>query len=391
MTRDDEIYESVLKDVAQTMNLVAEPKTEDSVAHEHVLIVDDENGPRQALRMLLKEEHIVHIANDVEQAIEMVEDEPITLVITDLRMPKYTGVDLLCKVKEQYPDIQVIILTGYGQLDSAMKAVEFGAFAYMEKPFDNFDMLEHVKAGIERYHQEHERRILEDLALEANRFETIGRVVAGMVHDLGTPLSVLNGELELLKLKKEVSDLPRRLDTMQSQVQHCTDMVRTTMGLLRNESQGTQHFSLNSVLESCLSVCESTLRQAHVTVDHSFSSRLPACMGDTVMVRQAILNLINNACHAMSSQDSDRMITVKTWFEDNHVCLSVTDTGPGITEKDRLRIFDTFYTTKGKDGAGLGLAVVKNVMRRHCGTVFLANNPEMGASFILKFPVPNEN
>src|SRR5690606_547027 len=91
-----------------------------------VLVVDDEYGPRKALRMLLKEEYDVHIADGAEPALEILRTEPIELVITDVRMPKVTGVDLLREVKEINADIQVIIITGYGQLETAMKAVEYG-------------------------------------------------------------------------------------------------------------------------------------------------------------------------------------------------------------------------------------------------------------------------
>src|SRR5690606_29183709 len=98
-----------------------------------ILIVDDENGPRQALRMLLKEEHDVFLAEDVAKAQDLLRSEPIDLVITDLRMPKQSGVELLRWTKNQYPETEVIILTGFGELDSAMNAVEYGALAYIVK------------------------------------------------------------------------------------------------------------------------------------------------------------------------------------------------------------------------------------------------------------------
>src|SRR5690606_16185873 len=103
----------------------------------------------------------VHIADGAEPALEILRTEPIELVITDVRMPKVTGVDLLREVKEINADIQVIIITGYGQLETAMKAVEYGAFAYLEKPFDNQVMLDTVRSGQRRYRIERERRTFE--------------------------------------------------------------------------------------------------------------------------------------------------------------------------------------------------------------------------------------
>jgi signal transduction histidine kinase len=114
---------------------------------------------------------------------------------------------------------------------------------------------------------------------------------------------------------------------------------------------------------------------------------MPSCMGDLVLVRQAILNLITNACYAMNAQTEPKEIILRTWAEEGFVCLAVRDTGPGIPPDIREKIFETFFTTKSQAGTGLGLAVVRNVMRRHKGSVTLADPTGRGAEFILKFPV----
>ena len=152
----------------------------------HILVVDDEHGPRQALRMLLKEDFEVHLAEGAEAALEILKSTPIELVITDVNMPKITGVELLREIKAISIDIQVIILTGFGQLETAMKAVEYGAFAYMEKPFDNQVMIDLVQSGRRKYRVERERRTFEKLALEADRFETLGRIVSGIYAEVAT-------------------------------------------------------------------------------------------------------------------------------------------------------------------------------------------------------------
>jgi len=256
----------------------------------------------------------------------------------------------------------------------------------LEKPFDNNDMLQHVEAALHRYNRERERRIMEELAFEANRFETLGRVMAGMVHDLGTPLSVLEGQIEFLKIKSEHVDLPKRLETMQAQVHHCCDMVRNTMGFMRSESTRGMEVSLSHVVEECLKVGGHTLRDAKVTVQTTFSAEPVICVGEVVLIRQAVLNLINNACQALARREAPREIHIRTWAEDTTVCLSVTDNGEGIPAMARDRIFDTFYTTKGKEGTGLGLAVVRSVMTRHGGQVSLGQAPGGGAEFTLRFP-----
>jgi len=352
-----------------------------------ILVVDDENGPRQSLRMLLKEDYDVLMAQDVPAAMTLLEQEQVNLVITDIRMPRQSGVELLQFVKECYPETQVILLTGYAHLDTAMQAVEFGAFAYLEKPFDNDTMLRRVRDAVEKYREEHEHRVLERLAIEANRFETLGRLVSGMIHDLGTPLSVVGSQIEMLMVNPQRPDLEDRLHTMQSQVRHCSEMVRSAMNFLRYDNQPATPFYINNLLETCLEVGQPLLRGQNVQIKKELGTDMPTSIGDIVLVRQAILNLIANACHAMQKQEEPQELEFKTWVENDHVYLSVQDSGPGVPEQIRDCIFDTFFTTKGRKGSGLGLAVVKNVMRRHKGSVTLAASAGRGAKFILRLPI----
>jgi signal transduction histidine kinase len=352
-----------------------------------ILVVDDENGPRQALRMLLKEEHDVYVAPDVPVAQQILSDHEIDMVITDLRMPKLSGVHLLQWSKTLFPEIEVIILTGYGELDTAINAVEYGALAYVEKPFDADEILRHIDAGLEKRRHEIERRQLEELALEANRFETLGRFVSGMLHDLGTPLSVIGSQIDLIGYAGEQVVPNDRLGTMRTQVNLCSDIVRTAMNFLRHETQRFTIVSLNDIAQSCIDVSRALTVEHMVKVATDFDPDLPMCEGDYVLLRQAVLNLITNACQAMDGQEEARTIAVKTWREGETLFLSVTDNGPGIPAKDRAKVFNTFYSTKGDRGTGLGLAVVRNVMDRHRGNVVIGENGARGAVFTLRFPL----
>lgn len=353
-----------------------------------ILIVDDENGPRQALRMLLKEEFRVLTASGVAAALALLEREAVDLIITDIRMPEQSGIDLLRQIRERFPEIEVIILTGYGQLDTAVQALDFGAFAYIEKPFDNDVMLARVRASLAKRREFLEHRALEELAFQANRFETLGRLVTGTMHDLGTPLSVIGTHIEMLLRNSERSDLEARLKTMRAQVEHCTDIVRTTMNYLRQTPGKRTPYSLNTVVKACLDVARPILSKQEILTELDLDSDLPMLTGEIVLVRQAVLNLITNASQAMQGQKTPGRIRVRSWREANRVCLSVEDNGPGIPKEHRSRVFDALFTTKAERGTGLGLAVVKHVMEHHGGDVTF-EEPEngVGARFVLRFPV----
>lgn len=355
----------------------------------NVLVVDDENGPRQALRMLLNEDYTVHLACNVSTALEVLQSGPVDLVITDISMPKRSGVDLLREIKSSNPDVQVILFTGYGQLETATKAVEYGAFAYVEKPFDSEEMLRIVRAALDKSSSERRRRELERIALESNRFETLGRLVSGMMHDMGTPLSVLNSQLELVRMKNQDAALTERLDSMYSQVQHCYEMVRATMDYLRSEPDRNAPWRLNNVIAQCNEIANFLVREHRVEVELNLGDGLPEVTGDMMLMRQAVLNILTNAVQAMQDQEGPRRILIETWHDDRFVYLAVGDTGPGIPAEERQKVFRTFYSTKGKSGTGLGLSVVRNIMEQMGGRVFAEQSPLGGARFVIAAPYEN--
>lgn len=352
-----------------------------------VLVVDDENGPRQALRVLLNEYYEVRTADNVLAALRVLQEEPIDVIVTDIRMPNGTGIDLLRAVRQMNADIQVILLTGYGQLSTAMEAMEHGAFAYLEKPFDHQVMLEKVRASLEKRYIEKERRSLERIAMEANQFETLGHIVSGALHDLGTPLSVLGSHLEILMIKPTEEEFSRRVPTMRDQVQHCNDLVRNTMGLIRHRPASCDVVSLQEVARVCISIARPLLTTSQIKVDWDPHAACGPIVADMVQVRQAVLNLMYNAVQAMEEQEPPKVIRIEVYEDGDMACIAIEDNGPGVADHHQTRIFDALYSTKGDKGTGLGLAVVRTVALRHNGSVHLEQDPDSGARFVMRFPL----
>ncbi len=115
-----------------------------------ILIVDDELGPRESLRMILKDKYELALAEDGRKALDLVTAEDFDLILMDIKMPRMTGIEALQAIKAVRKDVEVLILTGYGSLDTAIRAMRYGAYDYVAKPFDKDDILRLVEKGLMR-------------------------------------------------------------------------------------------------------------------------------------------------------------------------------------------------------------------------------------------------
>ena len=115
-----------------------------------ILIVDDEVGPRESLRMILKSMYEVHTAENGQEAINFISQKKVDLVTLDLRMPGLSGIEVLQEIKKLQPDIEVIIVTGYGTLTNAQEAIRYGAADFISKSFNVADIIAIVSKAFER-------------------------------------------------------------------------------------------------------------------------------------------------------------------------------------------------------------------------------------------------
>src|SRR5437762_1028312 len=182
-----------------------------------ILVIDDEIGPRESLRMLLKPDYNVHTADNVEAGIKLLKEKQPDTIIMDIRMPGMTGIEGLRRIREIDPHLSVIMLTGFGALETAKEALRLGANDYISKPFDAREMREVIGRNVERTRvqrtsetaaaeiRELNNRLLKELA-QKERLASLGQASAEFVHDLGNPLTIVWGYVQLLAKKLEQSE-----------------------------------------------------------------------------------------------------------------------------------------------------------------------------------------
>jgi len=373
-----------------------------------VLIVDDECGPRESLRLILTPSYDVVVAADGQEALQRFDDEHPDMVISDIRMPRMDGIQLLRNVKERSPELPFILLTGFGTLESAQEAVRMGAYDYISKPYDVDDIRRVVSSALDASRKKHEREQallnlretnadLERSLQELDQKASIGDLSAEMIHDLNNPICALQGYVELLEctLAEQVgfsaSEEKEFLDVIKQQASRCIELTRRFLDYARAGGDMWSIEDVNTLLQDTLFVFGVRLRALGIRLDAALANDLPEVYVQASQLQQVFYNLITNAVHAMEDVKGNGVLTVKTELVSDagasSVRVTVSDTGPGIPEELWDRVFMRFFTTKpeGK-GTGLGLPICKRIVQEHGGRLELMPTGGRGASFRFTLP-----
>jgi len=231
------------------------------------------------------------------------------------------------------------------------------------------------------------KRIQEQLS-HAQKMESIGQLIAGIAHEINTPMGIILGYVQLLLEEAEPeSQAYNDLKIIEKQTRICKKIVSDLLRFSRRTESTMSPLNINETIEDVLSVVEHTFRLDRVCLVRQLNFDLPAIVGDKEKLKQAIINLVNNAFDAISEEG---MITISTHYDAHldEVIISVLDTGHGIQPGKIDRIFDPFYTTKpvGK-GTGLGLAVTFGIIQEHKGKIEVESPPPPAASKYVKSSV----
>jgi len=229
-----------------------------------------------------------------------------------------------------------------------------------------------------------ELRRTEARARAAEQLASIGTLVAGLAHEIGTPMGVIQGHARLLEPAVKGEDARWRVRTIQEQVGRISRILQTLLNMARPHRSRRVPVALAPLLDTTLSFLDEKLRRRHVRVERNYSEA-PSVLGDPEQLQQLLLNLVLNAADAMEEGGELRVSLAR---EGEEVVVRVRDSGPGIAAADLERVFEPFYTTKqAGQGSGLGLMVAKGIASDHGGDLEVASAAGEGAEFAVRLPV----
>lgn len=217
---------------------------------------------------------------------------------------------------------------------------------------------------------------------EVERLAAAGQTAAQFAHEVGTPLNLISGHVQLLRLKSR-DENDTRLEIISEQIERIERIVRGMLDRTKLTTGEINLLDVNEVLRRTFEATAPLLDEKKVNLAENFDENLSPISGDADHLQQVFINLINNALDAMPSGGE---LKIETRGDENSVVIDFADNGSGMTEDVRTKIFDTLYTTKGARGTGLGLVVVKQIIQEHNGTIEVESETGKGTKFHLRFP-----
>ncbi len=228
--------------------------------------------------------------------------------------------------------------------------------------------------------------VLKANLVHAEKMAAVGQLVSGVAHEVNNPLTAILGFADLLLQRDLGESVRKELQVIVHEAQRTKQIVQNLLSFARQTAPQRQSVNLNSIVRRTLELRSYDLASRGLEVVERLDETLPEVIGDPHRLQQVFLNILNNACDAVSETGRKGRIEVETSAADGAVEIRFRDNGPGISHPDR--IFDPFFTTKGVGkGTGLGLSICYSIVREHNGEIVGHNNPgQPGATFIVRLP-----
>lgn len=380
----------------------------------NILLAEDDSSARTTLAAILEEEghRVVACQNGAEamEHISRVTDmTEVDIVVSDLRLPDISGMDILRALKDQRPDAFFILMSGHATLETAVEAVNQGAFSYLVKPLDMDSLLSTIRHAMAQHRLRSENRdLMEKLRRSNEELESKNRdleeaslakmrILSAASHELKTPLTSIVGYIDRMLLQRdtvgELNDRQERyLETVKKNSYRLKALVDDLLDISRIESGGIvltlTAVNVESELEDAVRSVQAHAERKNIHVELDVPADLPPVWAERLRFSQVIVNLLSNACKY--SLDGAKVKVVASHVNDC-VQLDVSDTGIGISKADQANLFKQFFRaetelTRVESGTGLGLFITKYLVEAHGGEIWVESEEGNGTTVSFTFP-----
>jgi signal transduction histidine kinase len=369
------------------------------------LLVDDEPGILKVLSISLADRgYRVFTAESGEQALQLFNEQRPDIVLTDIKMPGMDGIDLLRKIKEKSPNTEVIMITGHGDMELAVQSLKHAASDFVTKPIDD-DALDialkrasekiAIRQKLEQYTDNLEKLVEEKTKrlVEAERMAAVGQTVAGLAHAIKNITAGLKGGMFVLEKGIQLDNkkyLFQGWEMVRGNVQKVQNMAIDLLNYAKKTNPEYQWCDPNLPVKEVYTLMRSRAETNGIALTAELEKDLPNAWLDPEAIHRALLNLVTNAidaCTDMSCSSQSCEIVIRSSKPEGWaVEYQVIDNGCGMGGETKSRLFQTFFTTKGSMGTGLGLMITKKIVDEHQGLMDVLSEEGEGSTFIIRLP-----
>ncbi|MFO8085606.1 MAG: response regulator [Desulfobacterales bacterium] len=367
-----------------------------------LLLVDDETSFLNPIAKRMAKRGIVpKLATSGEQCLSILESQPVDVVVTDVKMPGMDGIRLLKTIKDKYPDIEVILLTGQASTQDGVEGIKAGAFDYLTKPIEIEHLLGKIHQAFDKIQHKQEkqkeaefREKLEQQMIVTERLASLGTLATGVAHEINNPLAIIKeaaGYLGQILKKKDLEDFAYKkqfelsISKIETGIERARRITHKLLGFVKKSESTYSNVDLNELVSEVFGLLQREAFYKDIRMIQDKPDKPFIIKSDPYQLRQVLLNLVANAIHATGNNGT---ITISLrQNEVNTVIIAVKDTGEGIPKENLKKIFDPFFSTKCPgQGTGLGLFVSNNIIRKLGGSMEVESCLGKGACFYVKLP-----
>lgn len=395
-----------------------------------ILVVDDEKDIADLLvNVIEKHGHKSIACTNGEAALDVIRKGGVDLLITDLKMPGMSGIELIEQTRQINTEVEIIVITGYGTMEIFLEAIRRGVSDFILKPLDMDQFIHSINRVMEKKNLTESLIARTQQLLQAEKMATVGVLSTGIAHEINNPTTFIRTNLQLMseyikRMESKLDNLgdPKTAETVKNiLLKEFPDMIRDALkgteriqkivsGIKHYAHMGSESFDedvdIREVITQTINLVRAKLRKDIVITENYLNIR--EIKGHFSKLEQVFVNLLINAADAIN----DKMLKLKTLgdreyrglidvsatvldgdeYEGGHtpdyLILTFFDNGGGIPEGKITKVFDPFFTTKPVGvGTGLGLYICYEIIKQHGGEITVQSDPAEGTAFIIRLPV----
>ncbi|MCK5111793.1 MAG: hybrid sensor histidine kinase/response regulator [Arcobacteraceae bacterium] len=363
-----------------------------------ILVVDDIEANRFSLESLFEEylENVdILLASSGEEALEIVYDKNVDLIILDIQMPGLDGFETAKFIKEnpKTNNIPIIFLTAaYKKEEFRQKGFKLGAIDYLTKPIDNDQLINKLRLYIEIFAKNKEILEKEKLMITQSRQAAIGEILGMIAHQWRQPLSIISTVASGMEMNLEFENFNKN-----EFIESCKEIEDTTQKLSKiinkfsdsfKQDEKKKEFCINDILLEIHSVIDSTLNSKNIKLVKDLKAEKKVKVYGHEL-KQVIVSIIINAVEIISERKIEKpVITLKSWDEERYSYFEICDNAQGVKKENINKIFEPYFSTKDeKNGVGLGLYMSRFIISKHHNGKIEAINTEKGVCFRIAIPI----